>query len=277
MGNACAHGFLNATDASSVASTALHGRAMCDASKTYCKAQACAGHLAGIEQYDDCCDVVMQAGVLQATPLDVPELHDLEPLLVNLPDSSTDAQGAAKQQQLPRTQRYPELHFLRAMLQLQQALQRVRSCQQPMQAQDQDHMGNGAFMGDIPQQQAALLQTAYADLRQPVQELLLDGLAPAALRLPLLVLIAPLLESPHTPFTKADVQGLLRVMQSVNSGLPAIAAAVLDGSSMPGVSWPVKLSDPVGPKASAVSAARLALFRGLARADVTEHSSVQAW
>jgi hypothetical protein len=158
------------------------------------------------------------------------------------------------------------------MLQLQQGLQEVARCQQPL-AQDN---------GDadvLPQQQDEMLQAAYGGLREPVQELLLAGLAPAALRLPLLLLVAPLLESAHTPFSRAEVVGLMRVMRSVGAGLPSIAAAVLDGShsSLPGVSWLVEAAG--GAKAASVEAARLALCRGLARADVVELSSsaAQAW
>lgn len=212
-----------------------------------------------------------QTGNFQAAPLDLPELQDLEPLLSNLPDSTGAAEaGWSTQQQQQRTQRYPELHFLRGMLQLQQGLQEVARCQQPL-AQDN---------GDadvLSQQQDEMLQAAYASLRQPVQELLLEGLAPAALRLPLLLLVAPLLESAHTPFSRAEVVGLMRVMRSVGAGLPSIAAAVLDGShsGLPGVSWPAG----GGAKAASVEAARLALCRGLARADVVELSSsaAQAW
>lgn len=210
-----------------------------------------------------------QTGNFQAAPLDLPELQDLEPLLYNLPDSTAEAGWPTQQQQQQtqqRSQRYPELHFLRGMLRLQQGLQEVARCQQPL-AQDGD--------ADVSQQQDAMLQAAYASLRQPVQELLLEGLAPAALRLPLLLLLAPLLESAHTPFSRAEVVGLMRVMRSVGAGLPSIAAAVLDGShsSLPGVSWPEAAGG------AAVDAARLALCRGLARADVVELSSsaAQAW
>lgn len=212
-----------------------------------------------------------QTGNFQAAPLDLPELQDLEPLLYNLPDSTAEAGWPTQQQQTQTQQRsqcYPELHFLRGMLRLQQGLREVARCQQPLAAQDGD--------ADVSQQQDAMLQAAYASLRQPVQELLLEGLAPAALRLPLLLLLAPLLESAHTPFSRAEVVGLMRVMRSVGAGLPSTAAAVLDGShsSLPGISWPEAAGG--APKAAAVGAARLALCRGLARADVVELSS-SAW
>jgi hypothetical protein len=49
-----------------------------------------------------CC---VQTGNLQAIPLQLPELFDLEPLLVNLPDSSADVSADdSQQQQQPRTQ-----------------------------------------------------------------------------------------------------------------------------------------------------------------------------
>lgn len=221
----------------------------------------------------------VQTGTLQATPLELPELFDLEPLLLNLPDSSADGSADDSQQQQPRTQRYPELHFLRAMLQLQQALQEVRSCQQPMQ-QDQltgvtggSSRGRDVVLQGVSQQQVALLQAAYADLRQPVQQLLLEGLAPAAVRLPLLLFLAPVLESTYMPFARAEVQGLLNLMRGSSAGLPSVAAAVLEGShgSLPGVDWPS-----VAPNAPAVNAVRLALCRGLARAHVVEQG-VHAW
>lgn len=231
----------------------------------------------------------VQTGKLQATPLELPELEDLEPLLLNLPDSSSDAgeaESGEQQQQAPRPPRYPELQFLRAMLQLQQALQDVHRCQQPLQTQQEPPGGKAGSKGDsravlpaeVSQQQAAALQTAYARLRQPVRDLLLTGLAPAALQLPLLLLIAPLLESAYMPFSRADVMGLLRVMGSVSTGLPSFAAAVLEGShgSLPGVTWPDQLAEKTGPDAAAVNAARLALCRGLARAHVLG-SSIQAW
>lgn len=225
-------------------------------------------------QWVCCC--CAQTGTLQATSLELPELFDLEPLLLNLPDSLTDGSGDDSQQQQPRTQRYPELHFLRAMLQLQQALQEVRSCQQPLQ-QDQRTGVTGSRGKDRPagvsQQQAALLQAAYADLRQPVQQLLLEGLAPAAVRLPLLLFLVPVLESTYMPFSRAEVQGLLNLMRSSSTGLPSVASAVLDGSygSLPGVDWPALAAD-----APAINAARLALCRGLARAHVVEQG-VHAW
>lgn len=176
---------------------------------------------------------------------------------------------------MSRLQRYPELQFLRAMLQLQQALTAVKTCQQPLPAP----AGAGAdlTLEEVAQQQqlqVAALEAAYASVRQPVQELLLEGLAPAALRLPLLLYISPLLDSAHMPFSRAEVMGLLRVMGAGSMGLPSAAAAVLDGShgNLPGVSW----SGGSKAGAAAVNAARLALCRGLARAHVVE-ASVEAW
>jgi hypothetical protein len=243
--------------------------------------------------------IASQVGRFQASPLDLPELSDLEPLLLNLPGSSTADTAAAdgggggeacavdgtEPQAQQRLQRYPELQFLRAMLQLQQALQEVHSCQQPVQAQAQVLLGqqgskgdSSTLLSDLSQQQGTLLRGAYAALRQPVQDLLLEGLAPAAMRLPLLLWIAPLLESAYMPFSRSEVQGLLRLMVSVSTGLPSVAASVLDGShgNLPGISWPTALSDKAGPDAAAVNAARLALCRGLARAHVVEQG-VQAW
>jgi hypothetical protein len=228
--------------------------------------------------------------------LDLPELSDLEPLLLNLPGSSTadtaaaadggdgeaTAADGAEPQAQQRLQRYPELQFLRAMLQLQQALQEVHRCQQPVQAallgQQGSNGDNSMLLSDLSQQQGTLLRGAYAALRQPVQDLLLEGLAPAALRLPLLLFVAPLLESTYMPFSRSEVQGLLRLMVSVSTGLPSVAAAVLEGShgNLPDISWPTALSDKAGPDAAAVNAARLALCRGLARAHVVEQG-VQAW
>jgi hypothetical protein len=223
----------------------------------------------------------VQTGTLQSAPLELTELFDLEPLLLNLSDSSADGSADDSQQQQPRSQRYPELHFLRAVLQLQQALQEVRSCQQPMQ---QDQLtgvaggsgrvrDSGALSQGVSQQQVALLQAAYADLRHPVQQLLLEGLAPAAVRLPLLLFLTPVLESTYMPFSRAEVQGLLSLMRGSSTGLPSVAAAVLDGShgSLPGVDWPL-----VAPNAPAVNAVRLALCSGLARAHVVEQG-VHAW
>ena len=214
----------------------------------------------------------------------------MEPLLLNLPDAAGETGVAVsdeqQQQAAPRLQRYPELHFLRAMLQLQQGLQEVQSCQQPLQPEQEaalvGSMGTtkgsrAAMPGGVPQQQASALQAAYASVRQPVQELLLNGVAPAALRLPLLLFIAPVLESTYMPFTRADIAGLQRVMGAVSGGLPSVATAVLEGShGLPGVAWSVQLADKAGPDSVAVNAARLALCRGLARAHVVG-SRVQAW
>lgn len=216
----------------------------------------------------------MQSDNFQAAPLELPELQDLEPLLLNLPDTTADALGGEQTAGAPsRLQRYPELHFLRAMLQLQQALQQVQSCQQPVPAGSKGVVAQG----DVSQQQVAALQSAYAAARQPVQDLLLNpGLTPAALRLPLLLYIAPLLESAYMPFSRTDVAGLQRIMAAVTAGLPSVAAAVIEGShgSLAGVTWPVELTGNKG--AAAVNAARLALCRGLARAHVAG-SRVQAW
>lgn len=210
-------------------------------------------------------------GNLQASPLDVPQLQDLQPLLLNLPGSDTDGDNTAEHVDAVRTRRYPELHCLRAVLNLQQALQEVKACQQLGGVQP----GLGtvqSLSGTSSQQPAAALTAAYGRLQQPVRELLIMGLAPAALRLPLLLWIAPIIESAHMPFSKQDIMDLLRVITITSNGLPSITAAVLDGShgSLPGVEWPTNISAKGGLSTSALSAARLALCRGLARAHVAE-------
>lgn len=178
----------------------------------------------------------------RAAPLNMPELYDLEPLLLNLPDSTAGSEAAAEgvqQPQQPRSQRYPELHFLRAMLQLQQALEEVQRCQQPVQQPEQPTSAgsahssvNSTMQAVMLQQQTAARQAAYAQVQQPVQQLLLDtpALAPAELQLPLLVYLAPVLESVHMPFSRDQVDELLALKRKrTQPGAEAIAIA--EGSS----------------------------------------------
>jgi hypothetical protein len=250
---------------------------------------------------------VPQVGSSQAAPLDLPELEDMEHLLAHLPgpaaagDADADdgfdfmqqlqqPSSAAKRQHQHQQQHkqqqqqpYPELHFLAVMLQLQQALQQVQRCQQPEERQQkQQQQLSGLFGGDGGEaangsaapalqqdgeesaQHKAALGAAWGAVRQPVRRLLLDGLAPAAARLPLLTYLAPLFDSEHMPFSRAEVQGCMQLLAAGSTGLPAVAAAILEGShrSGGGVAWPS------GIDAAALSAARLALCRGLARAHV---------
>eukprot|EP00877_Chromochloris_zofingiensis_P000402 jgi/Chrzof1/10362/Cz04g39050.t1 len=78
-------------------------------------------------------------------------------------------------------------------------------------------------------QQQQQQQHAYAATRQPVLELLggSSPLAPASMHLPLLHYLIPLLDTPHMPFTRGDVQLLLRVlMRATSSSKAAVAQAV---------------------------------------------------
>lgn len=208
------------------------------------------------------CDDV-QVGKYQAAPLDIPELRDLEPLLAQLP-AQQGSVGLATVQQLSgsnqRKRPYQELHCLRALYQLQSALAGVQHCQQQ------------------PVQQHQLLAAAYTAVHQPVVELLLEGLAPAALQLPLLLYLVPVLESVHMPFSRAEVLGLLQLIDGAAGGVPAASAGVLDGSHDPclGLCWPVDCTAAgVGSKplhARHVSDVRLALCRCLVKTHIIDGS-----
>lgn len=118
-------------------------------------------------------------------------------------------------------------------------------------------------------------------------ELLLEGLAPAAMQLPLLQYLLPVFESAYMPFSHADVQGLLQLLGSVTAGeLPAAAAAVLAGqhSLLAGLSWPVDAGVPGATDSRTVLHARhvddvrLALCRSLVKAHVHHASAlVNTW
>jgi hypothetical protein len=128
------------------------------------------------------------------------------------------------------------------------------------------------------QQQNAARQAAYAQVQHPVQQLLLDtpALAPAELQLPLLVYLAPVLESVHMPFSRDQVDGLLALKQKrTQAGAEAIAIAEGSGGKRLGLKWPEELSY-TGPKAAALKAAGLALLNGRSRANVRQYS-MQAW
>ncbi|KAF8073073.1 ema [Scenedesmus sp. PABB004] len=172
-----------------------------------------------------------QAGDFRAPPLELPELRELAPLLACLPEPrrGSDDGGAPRAWGAPQGRPYPELHFLRAVLQLQDALALVRRAQ-----------GLGGPDGAPCPPEPAALGDAYAAVRRPAAELLLEGLAPAAVRLPLLLHLVPVLESAHAPFTRADVAGLLALLSGADGGLPAAAAAVLAGMHAPGagLAWP---------------------------------------
>eukprot|EP00879_Flechtneria_rotunda_P019929 GHRR01020947.1.p1 GENE.GHRR01020947.1~~GHRR01020947.1.p1 ORF type:complete len:757 (+),score=295.89 GHRR01020947.1:835-3105(+) len=216
-----------------------------------------------------------QAGNYQLTPLELPELYDLEPLLLQLPAQiSTTGMGLStpKQYEGVQSRAYQELHFLHAFMRLQQALQEVLQLQQSA--------SSGAERQPNQQQQA--LAAAYAGVREPVVDLLLDGLAPAALRLPLLSYIVPVFESMYMPFSRMDVQQMLQMLGSVTGGLPALASAVLAGTHTAalGLRWPAvaEAAAPDGADAADrlqsqhVNDVQLALCRSLAKAHVVEAS-----
>lgn len=125
-------------------------------------------------------------------------------------------------------------------------------------------------------QQQQQQQHAYAATRQPVLELLggSSPLAPASMHLPLLHYLIPLLDTPHMPFTRGDVQLLLRVlMRATSSSKAAVAQAV---SQQQHQQQQVLSGTTVIKRC--VSDVRLAVARSLARADVAEMSraAVQA-
>jgi hypothetical protein len=160
--------------------------------------------------------------------------------------------------------------FSQAFLQLQLALQALQQCQQQHRHQQQ---------GMQKEPSGAALASSYAAVRLPAMELLLEGLAPAAVQLPLLLYLVPVLDSLYTPFTRTDVQGLMQVLLAATGPLPA-AAGVLAGThgSMNGLEWPVVNDDEKGTKSSRlhvrhVNDVRLALCRGLARGRVAESTS----
>lgn len=151
-------------------------------------------------------------------------------------------------------------------MQLQQALQALHQCQQQQQ-------------GTRRQPSEAALTSAYAAVRLPAIELLLEGLAPAVMQLPLLLYLVPVLDSLYTPFTRTDVQGLMQVLLAATGPMPA-AAGVLAGThgSLKGLEWPVVGDDDDGSKSSKlhvrhVDDVRLALCRGLARGYVAESTN----
>lgn len=213
-----------------------------------------------------CC---AQVGDYQAAPLDIPELRDLEPLLAHLPDQHNRSGLGTEYKQLNDSKQqarpYQELHCLQAFCQLQMALADVQHCQQQ------------------PGEQQQALAAAYAAVRQPVVELLLGSLAPAALQLPLLLYLVPVLESVHMPFSRTDIHGLLQLVNSAAGGLPVAAAAVLVGGhdAAMGLVWPAVVVDSTPPAAAVgskqvhtrhVSDVRLALCRCLVKAHVADSS-----
>lgn len=218
-----------------------------------------------------CCLDVTQVGSYQAAPLDMPELRDLEPLLLYLPGqpASNLQRCSGRSAQALQARPYQELHCLHALLRLQQALEGLRQCQEQLQA---------AAEGTEQQQQAALT-AAYAAVRGPVLELLLEGLAPAAMQLPLLVYLVPVLDSLFSPFTRDDVTGLMQVLNTAAGPMPAAAAVLAGtGAAQLGLGWPAVASDE-GAAAGAggkqlharhLNDVRLALCRGLARSHVAE-------
>lgn len=216
-----------------------------------------------------------QAGSYQAAPLDLPELSALEPLLAHLPAQSSSKIGFVQQQhqqQLLQARPYQELHCLRALLRLQEALQGVQRCQQPV----------AAAGAPVSAQQQAALSAAYRDVRGPVVELLLEGLAPAAMQLPLLLYLVPVFDSAHMPFSRGEVQGLLQVLGGASAGaLPAAAAAVLAGrhSTVAGLALPaVAGSGSAGSNgklhARHVDDVRLVLCRSLVKAHVQQAAAL---
>jgi hypothetical protein len=199
----------------------------------------------------------------------------LEPLLAHLPAQSSSSSkdgymlpGQQQQQQQLQARPYQELHCLQALLRLQEALQEVQRCQQPV----------AAAGAPVSAQQQAALSAAYQGVRRPVVELLLEGLAPAAMQLPLLLYLVPVFDSAHMPFSRGEVQGLLQVLSGASAGaLPAAAASVLAGQhGMPaGLAWPavaVNGSAGGGEKLHArhVNDVRLVLCRSLVKAHVQQ-------
>eukprot|EP00878_Enallax_costatus_P011131 GHUV01011624.1.p1 GENE.GHUV01011624.1~~GHUV01011624.1.p1 ORF type:complete len:740 (+),score=246.31 GHUV01011624.1:1146-3365(+) len=214
-----------------------------------------------------------QVGNYQVAPLAIPELQDLQPLLAHLPQQHSLNDLAGLQHQLGnsspsaalQTRSYQELHFLRAFARLQAALADVQRHQQQ------------------PGEQQQLLAAAYAAVREPVVQLLLEGLAPAPLQLPLLLYLVPVLDSVHMPFSRADVHGLLQLVSNAAGGLPAAAAAILAGEYSPGLgpSWPLVAGQhtaTAGPGEGGgkqlhprhVNDVRMALCRCLVKAHVAE-------
>jgi hypothetical protein len=227
--------------------------------------------------------LMLQAGNYQAAPLDLPELSDLEPLLAHLPAQSSSKDSFMQQrqqqkgplhQQLLQARPYQELHCLRSLLRLQEALQEVQRCQQPVTA--------AAAGAPIGAQQQAALSAAYQGVRGPVVELLLEGLAPAAMQLPLLLYLVPVFDSAHMPFSRAEVQGLLQVLGGASAGaLPAAAAAVLAGrhSTLAGLAWPAVAGSGSASSngklhARHVDDVRLVLCRSLVKAHVQQAAAL---
>ncbi len=228
--------------------------------------------------------LLQRASTYAVAPLDMPELHELAPLLMSLPGqhgvqqlAAAEAAGAVvlhhQQQQQQQhavgggllvVRPYRELHCLRALLQLLDALALISRAA----------AGDGA---DTDAAAAASLRKAYAAARAPAVELLLEGLAPAALRLPLLVALLPIIDNPYAPFSTAEVHALLRVLAEVSGDeVPAVAAAVLSGThgAATALPWPSTASNDGAARLQSrhISDVRLALCRGLAHAHVSEAS-----
>lgn len=214
----------------------------------------------------------MQVGDYQAAPLAIPELDDLGPLLARLPEQHSSLETVAlshqhlgQQVQGIHSKPYKELHFLRAFCHLQAALVQVHKRQQQNVQEPKE------------------VATAYAAVRQPVVELLLEGLAPSVLQLPLLLYILPVVESVHMPFSRADVQGLLQLCSHAAGDLTAASAANLAGTDGAVLGLPVFGSTSVDAAAETangvkqvhtrhINDVRLALCRSLAKAHVLESS-----
>jgi hypothetical protein len=206
----------------------------------------------------------------------------LEPLLSHLPAQSSSKHGFSSpgpqkgllHQQLLQARPYQELHCLRALLRLQEALQEVQRCQQPT--------GTAGCGGSISAQQQAALSAAYQGVQGPVVELLLEGLAPAAMQLPLLLYLVPVFDSACMPFSRAEVQGLLQVLGGASAGaLPAAAAAVLSGrhSALAGLAWPTVAGSGSAGRSGKLHArhvddVRLVLCRSLVKAHVQQAAAL---
>ncbi|GBF94028.1 hypothetical protein Rsub_07296 [Raphidocelis subcapitata] len=248
-----------------------------------------------------------RAGSFQAAPLDLPELDELAPLLDCLPalagwdpdcrDPGADggAAGAgAGGDAAPRGGRgggggrvaHPELQLLRSFSQLQSALralaaeharQAAAAAREEERQQQQQRKrgaaaaggGGGGAAGAAAD--SAALRAAYRAARRPVMDLLGLPLAPPPLRLPLLRLALPLLESAAAPFSRADVQRLIKVLAAT---LATLAAARADGVP-PDDGAAAAAAAGGGDEAAGgkVGEVRLALARALARAHIAEASA----
>ena len=196
---------------------------------------------------------------------------------------------------------YPELQLLRSFAQLQEALRALAAARARAEAAAAAADAAGGARGAPALRAAAAaagggggagvaaaeaaLAAAYRAARRPAMDLLGLPLAPPSLRLPLLRFAVPLLETAHMPFSRADVQRLLHVLQATVAAQSAARAAgaqaddaaavtAAAGAAAAGGAGAAAGGDADGGAGSArAGEVRLALSRALVRSHILECSA----